>query len=188
MKRSVIILLVIINSLSTALVAQDTAADKFKSGVEQYTAGNFEAAVDTWMKLYNEGYRSADLLYNIGNVNYKLKNIPGSILFYERALLLKPGSEDIRYNLQIARQSVVDKFTGIPDVFFVEWYNFASLSLRSDAWALVSITSFILLLFILAFFFFTSAYRIKVIAFWVAVLWQFSAFRPSRSRHVTSIW
>ena len=86
-----------------------------------------------------------------------------------RALLLKPGDEDIRYNLQIARTLVVDKFVEIPELFFIRWYDFISLSLSSNLWAKISIISFIIFLCSLSLYIFTSRYRYKVIGFWLAL-------------------
>src|SRR5664280_2240521 len=99
--------------------SQDAKNDKFRQGVDLFSAGNFDKALEQWIDLYNTGYRSAELEYNIGNAYFKLNNIPGAILFFERAHLLKPADEDINYNLQILRTLIVDRFDEIPDLFFV---------------------------------------------------------------------
>ena len=119
--------------------------------------------------IYNTGYRSPDLDYNIGNAYFKLNNIPSAILFYERAYLLKPADENINYNLQIARTLNVDRFQEIPELFFVRWYNFVSLFLSTNSWAKVSITSFILFLLLLSLYIYTPRHRYKVIGFWLAI-------------------
>jgi hypothetical protein len=91
-------------------------------------------------------------------------------LFYERALLLKPGDEDIQYNLQIARTLVVDKFVEIPELFFVKWYNYLSLSLSTNSWAKISIICFILFLSSLSLYIYSSRYNRKVSGFWLAII------------------
>jgi tetratricopeptide (TPR) repeat protein len=116
------------------------------------------------------GYRSAELDYNIGNAYFKINNIPGAILFFERAHLLKPADEDINYNLQIARTLVVDRFEEIPELFFVRWYNFLSLTLSTNLWAKLSIISFVLCLLFLSLYFYSSKYRSKVLGFWLALI------------------
>jgi hypothetical protein len=136
---------------------------------ELYSAGDFKGAYDIWMSLYDSGLHSASLNYNIGNACFKLNDVPGAILFYERALLLKPGDEDINYNLGIARTLVVDKFAEIPEVFFVTWFNFISLSLSTNSWALISIVTFILTLIFISVYFYTSRYMLKITGFWLAV-------------------
>jgi tetratricopeptide (TPR) repeat protein len=166
----VILSILFICIVSQRGTSQDSSADKFKKGSEFYSTGEYEKALSEWMDIYNTGYRSANLDYNIGNVNFKLNNIPGAILFYERALLLKPADEDINYNLQIARTRVVDRFEEIPKLFFVKWYDFISLLLSSNRWARISIVSFILCLVLLSIYFYTSVYRYKVLGFWFAIL------------------
>ena len=146
------------------------ADQEYLKGVEYYTNGDFSQALETWLSLYNTGYRSPALAYNIGNAYFKLNNIPGAMLFYERALLLKPGDEDIRYNLAIARAQTIDRFEEIPELFFVKWFDFLSLVNSANRWAGISIASFILFLLMLSLYIYSSKYRQKVIGFWTAIL------------------
>ena len=148
--------------------AKESAKEKFKKGAEYFSAGDYENAVEVWTSLYKTGYKSADLDYNIGNACFKMNNIPGAILYYERAVLLKPADEDINYNLQIARTLVVDRFKEIPELFFIRWYNFLALVFSSNAWAIISLVSFILFLSFLSIYFYSSAYKLKVMGFWLA--------------------
>jgi len=150
--------------------SQDAKNDKFRQGVDLFSAGNFDKALEQWIDLYNTGYRSAELEYNIGNAYFKLNNIPGAILFFERAHLLKPADEDINYNLQILRTLIVDRFDEIPDLFFVRWFGFLALSLSTNAWARISISTFILCLIFLSLYFYSLKYKLKVLGFWLALL------------------
>lgn len=162
-------LLLIFTSLSGRVSGQESREDKFSKGTEYYTSGDFEGALELWSDIYNTGYRSAELNYNIGNAYFKMNNIPGAILYYERALLLKPADEDIKYNLEIARTMVVDRFDEIPELFFVKWYNFMSLLRSSDKWSLTSITAFILCLVFLSVYLYSGRYRLKIACFWLAL-------------------
>ena len=168
-KRYIITILIFL-SFAQLATSQETSADKFNKGVASFTSGNYEEALQLWTDIYNTGYRSANLNYNIGNAYFKLNNIPQAILFYERAYLLHPADEDINYNLQIARTLIVDRFQEIPELFFVRWYRFISLFLTTNTWAKISIVSFILCLLLLSLYIYSSLYRIKVIGFWFSVL------------------
>jgi len=152
------------------VLAQEERSEKFKKGVEYYTASNYQEALNEWMDIYNTGYRSAELDYNIGNAYFKLNNVPGAILFFERARLLKPADSNINYNLQISRSLVVDKFEEIPELFFVRWFDLLSLLLSANIWAVISIISFVLFLVLLSVYIYSSRYRIKVMGFWAALL------------------
>ena len=149
--------------------AQTESIDKFKQGVEFYSAGKFDEAADVWTELYNTGYRSAPLNYNIANAHFKIGNIPKAILFYERAYLLAPLNEDINYNLQIARTFVVDRFQEIPEIFFVRWFNVTALLVSSNSWAVIGIIAFVICLISISLYIYSSKYLHKVIGFWAAV-------------------
>lgn len=156
--------------LSFRISAQGQHTREFLNGVNFYTASKYQDALNEWLKLYNTGYRSAQLDYNIGNAYFKLRNIPGAILFYERARLLKPADDNINYNLQIARALSVDKFQEIPELFFVRWYDFVALVIPSNGWAILSIIAFIGFLFLVSVYIYSSKYKLKVIAFWGGIL------------------
>ena len=163
---------VLLLMISAGVTAQNTqsARSKFNQGVTYFSSGNFDEALKVWTEVYNTGYRSSGLCYNIGNVYFKLNNIPQAILFYERAYLLRPADEDINYNLQIARTLIVDRFQEIPELFFVRWYNFVSLFLSSNQWARLSLLAFIAALVSLSGYIYSSMYRIKVLGFWFSIL------------------
>lgn len=169
-KLSILFSLILLFILTSQSSAQETMEDKFRAGADYFSSADYQKALDIWTEIYQTGYRSAELEYNIGNAHFKLNNIPGAILFYERAHLHKPGDEDIAYNLQIARTLVVDRFEEIPVLFFVNWYNILALSLSTNTWAWISISSFIICLFLVSLYFYTAKYNLKVLGFWLALL------------------
>lgn len=144
--------------------------EKFNQGVDEYSAGNYKEALQLWLDLYNSGYRTASLDYNIGNAYFKLNDIANSILFFERAYLLKPSDENINYNLEIARSRTIDKFKAIPELFFVKWFDFISLSINGNAWSIISLAAFVLCLVFLSVYIYSSGYRVKVTGFWLALI------------------
>ena len=166
--KKIVLGLMLIASL--ALVnAQANNADMFKQGVEFYSDNRFDEAANVWMELYNTGYRSAALNYNIANACFKSGNIPKAILFYERAYLLSPLNEDINYNLQIARTFITDRFQEIPEIFFVRWFNVFALLISSNSWAIIGIIAFVICLIAASLYIYSAKYLHKVIRFWAAV-------------------
>jgi tetratricopeptide (TPR) repeat protein len=155
LKRNILISILLAITVGSAF-SQEERYEKFRKGVEYYSASDYQEALKEWTDIYNTGYRSATLNYNIGNAYFKLNNIPGAILFYERALLLKPADNNINYNLQIARSLVVDKFEEIPELFLVRWFDFLSLLLSTNSWAIISIVSFVLFLILLSIYIYSS--------------------------------
>jgi len=153
--------------------AQEPGNEKFEQGVKYYSSASYKEAAELWSEIYNTGYRSASLNYNIANAYFKLQNIPQAILFYERAYLLDPANEDINYNLQIARTMIADRFQAIPELFFVRWYNLISLILLSNQWAVISIFAFLLFLSFVSLYIFSASYIYKVTGFWLALFLLF---------------
>jgi tetratricopeptide (TPR) repeat protein len=166
-------MLLLVSLIVNNIMAQETGSEKFDQGVRYYSSGSYKEAADIWTEIYNTGYRSASLNYNIANAYFKLQNIPQAVLFYERAYLLDPTNEDINYNLQIAKTLNVDRFQAIPELFFVRWYNLVSLLLSSNRWAVIGISAFVLCLLFLSLYIFSTRYLFKVTGFWLAVFFLF---------------
>ena len=114
----------------------------------EYKKGNYQQAVKDYEELLKGGV-SAELYYNLGNAYYKQDNITQAVLAYERALLLSPGDEDIRFNLQVARSKTIDKITPVSEMFFVTWYKALVNVMSVDAWAYVAIFSLVVLIILL---------------------------------------
>jgi tetratricopeptide (TPR) repeat protein len=168
-----ILFLLVLSFFTRAGISQDTSRDKFYQGVTYFTAGSYNEALQAWNDIYRTGYRSANLDYNIGNAYFKINNIPLAILFYERAYLLNPADENINYNLQVAKTLIVDRFQEIPQLFFVKWFNFVSLILSTNTWAVISIMTFLIFLLFLSVYIYSGKHRNKVFGFWFALLFLF---------------
>jgi tetratricopeptide (TPR) repeat protein len=158
--------------LLTALVfnlAAQTPEDRYAEAGKLYTSGDFSGAAAIYRKLYDDGYRSSDLLYNTGNAFFKAGDNARAIIFYERARLAAPADEDINYNLQIARSRVTDKFETLPQIFLVRWFDFISLLTSTNTWAVISMALFIIALMSFLLFLTRARARGRLLSFWLAV-------------------
>jgi tetratricopeptide (TPR) repeat protein len=90
------------------------AADRFQAGNGLYQAGDHEGALDAWLGLYEDGFESGELHYNIGNAYFRLGELGRAILFYERARVSLPRDESVRTNLELARSLTADQITPLP--------------------------------------------------------------------------
>lgn len=138
-------------------------------GDSAYMRNDYASAIQIYESLLQQG-EAAEVYYNLGNSYYKAGEIAKAILNYERALLLQPGSADIRANLEIARSKTVDKVTPIPEIFFVSWIKSLINCLSVDAWAKAGIGFFLLLLVSLYLFFFSKQVVGKKIGFIAGVV------------------
>ena len=99
-----------------------------------YARGAYADALALYDSMYQE-QTSAALLFNIGNCHMKLDDVPHAVLFYERAIRLEPGAEDIRANLDHARQQVVDRIHELPAFTLGSFWDRLRGGKDEDQWA-----------------------------------------------------
>jgi tetratricopeptide (TPR) repeat protein len=76
----------------------------FDEANQLYDQGKFAEAKQQYEKLAASGGASANLYFNLGDVEYRLGDRGRAILDYERALALDPRLPEARSNLQLARE------------------------------------------------------------------------------------
>ena len=144
-------------------LAQDSLAIKSDAD-SAYIKNDYAAAIRIYENLLQQG-ESAEVYYNLGNSYYKSGDMARAILNYERALLLKPGNEDVHANLEIVRSKTVDKIDAAPEIFFISWMKSLINSISINAWARWGITFFFLLIASLYFFIFSKQTKMKKTGF-----------------------
>ena len=100
--------------LAALLFGCTLRAGDFESANELYDQGKFSEAKHHYEKLIEAGQGSANVLYNLGNVDYRLGSIGRAVLNYERALILNPQHPEARANLQMLRQQSGAKLPKLP--------------------------------------------------------------------------
>ncbi|MBT8264093.1 MAG: tetratricopeptide repeat protein, partial [Muriicola sp.] len=109
MKKWITILSIFISFLTSA---QNNAL--FENATTAYNKGNYEAAIQNYLEILENGEHSAILYYNLGNAYYKLNKIGPSIYYYEKALLLDPNDTEIKQNLAFAQNMTIDAIEPLP--------------------------------------------------------------------------
>lgn len=188
MKRIILSLFIILCTF--ALQAQEEqaiAADSLKQApveefsselqrqvIEAYNAGQYETVISLLEKEKEEqlaqGIESADLYYNLGNAYFRDNEIAKAILYYERALLLKPSDKDIRHNILYANTRIEDKITPANTFFLSEWMKTLQETKSSDGWTWFAVCCFLTLIAMLFLFFFSKKIAFKQIAFYAGIV------------------
>ncbi|QKG80008.1 tetratricopeptide repeat protein [Tenuifilum thalassicum] len=166
MKRIVIILFIIYPLAIFAKVATQNVDSLFVAANKFYSSGKYTEAVQHYEAIIAKGKVSPELYFNLGNAYFKLNDMAHAILNYERAYLLNPSDDDIKFNLELARTYTTDKIEAIPDFFVTKWINQLSNLFSSNTWALLALLSFIITLVLLSLFQFSGRYQIKKNSFW----------------------
>ncbi|MBR1469235.1 MAG: BatD family protein, partial [Prevotella sp.] len=140
-----------------------------ESADEAYKRGNYQQAIKDYESLL-QSEPSAELYYNLGNAYFRTDQVTQAILAYERALKIKPGDNDIRFNLEFARSKTIDKITPESEMFFFSWYRSLVNLLSIDAWARLAIVSIVVVLVLLLVYLFASRLILRQVSFYGAAL------------------
>ena len=135
-----------------------------------FNEGEYEVAIEMYEELLGKGEANADVYYNLGNAYYRLDSMARAILSYERALLLQPGDEDARFNLQLARSKTIDKIAPEREMFFVTWYRSLVHLFTIDTWAYIAIISLAIAVLLLLVYFFSFSERLRRFTFITSVV------------------
>ncbi len=136
---------------------------------EDYKKGQYQLAIKHYQQLLNEGGYSAEIYYNLGNAYFRTDSITQAMLSYERARLLAPGDQDIRFNLEFARSKTIDKIAPQSEMFFVTWYHSLVNLFSVDTWACTAVGSICLVVVLLLVYLFASRMVLRKVGFYGAV-------------------
>jgi tetratricopeptide (TPR) repeat protein len=99
------------------------ADDLVKKGNVFYQDKQFSKAIDAYQQVIHLGYEGTSLYYNLANSYYRSGRLGLSILYYEKALKLSPGDDDVIHNLTLANTKTVDKIDTLPKFFLFQWWE-----------------------------------------------------------------
>jgi len=106
--------------LATVLFANNLQ-ERFNAGNQFYQQGQYEQAVAEYQAILDAGQESGALYFNLGNACYKLEQFGLARLYYERASVLLKNDEALTDNLELLKQSLVDKIPSSPQFILFEW-------------------------------------------------------------------
>ena len=148
--------------------AQDDAAARWQQAGEAFAAEQWQNALDGYLAIEQEGLESADLFYNIGNAYFKLEDNAHAILYYERALKLKPSHADAANNLAIARELTLDRIDAVPEFVLLSWFRNLRQACAADTWAWITLALALLIGILLLVFRHGDSLALRRVSFIVA--------------------
>ena len=126
-----------------------------KDAEKAYDSKNFKISIQHYQKLINEGYKSYQLYFNLGNSYYRNNELGKAIYYYELASKSNPADDDIKINLAIAASKTIDKVNSKENFFITAIKTNILSSFSTFTWSIFTI-SFISLASILFFIFINS--------------------------------
>lgn len=88
-----------------------------------YERQHYAEAANMYDRILDHGFVHPNLYYNLGNAYYKLGWLGEAIWAYEKGLKLKPGDDDLRFNLKIANARIVDRVEAPEPFVLLKWYG-----------------------------------------------------------------
>jgi tetratricopeptide (TPR) repeat protein len=105
-----------------AAFAQDRA-ELYNQANRLYIMKEYRQAHELYRELVDRGVEHPYLYYNLANTCYKLGHKGEAVLYYERALRLRPLDREIRANLRFVRKSLDDQITPLYNERFTRFYT-----------------------------------------------------------------
>ncbi len=172
MKKTVFI--IILSLISLGIFANnDTGIQKFKEANKLYSENKFEDAAKLYEELITEGYSSFELFYNTANTYYRMNKTGKAIYWYEKAKMLNPKNDDLKYNLDLAQLRVKNLPPDVPKIFPVRLFKQITYSKSYKFWGFISLSVFILFLIVLYFYFAGKNSKTKKIRLLTATIFLF---------------
>ena len=142
-------------------IQEFSANDLLRQAEKAYDSKKYKDAVVAYEKLVNEGYRSYELYYNLGNAYYRNSELGRAIYYYELARKLEPGDEDVRINLAIASSKTIDKIDAKENFFISAVKTNVLSSFSTFTWAWISIGAVFLAAILFYLFVSSPVLRVK---------------------------
>lgn len=141
--------------VAISLVAPAANASLISRADSAYNESNYREALSLYREAASTQGTSSELLYNIGNTQFRLGNIGQAVLSYERALRIDPSNKEARTNLDFVKRTI----TGLPDdgsTFLSNLHNGIMAKASPDGWAWIAFALFTLTLSCAALYMFSS--------------------------------
>jgi len=160
MKKIAIIFLIL---MGFTAAAQNDAL--FSDASDAYNAGDYNKAIENYLKIIEAEQHSAELYFNLGNSYYKLNQIAPSIYYFEKALLLKPNDPEILNNLGYAQNMTLDAIELMPETGLSKIYKDITRQLSFEQWGYLTVIFMIFFVLLYIVFYFLRYATQKRIAF-----------------------
>lgn len=137
---------ILLFAVITLSLSAQNVEELFNSANKFYQQKQYEKSAALYEELVSEGFEGVSLFYNLGNAYYRMDRLGYAILYYEKALKLSPGDEDIIHNLKIANSATADKLSEFPPFFiFAIWEDLLGI-FSLTGWIYTGYLFFIILL------------------------------------------
>jgi tetratricopeptide (TPR) repeat protein len=142
--------------------------DLLQKAEKAYDSKNYKEAISNYEKLVNDGYKSYQLYFNLGNAYYRNDELGKAIYYYELARKVNPNDEDVRINLGIASAKTIDKIDSKENFFISAVKTNLLSSFTTNTWAWFTIASLAVACLLFFVFINSTSIAVKRISFLIS--------------------
>lgn len=113
--------------------------DLLQKAEKAYDNKKYKEAIECYQKLINEGNKSYELYFNLGNSYYRNKELGYAIYYYELARKMDPNDQDVQINLGIASAKTIDKIDAKENFFINAVKSNVVNVVSTDSWAWLTV-------------------------------------------------
>ena len=157
-------------SVEENILTDMSAEELWSSANEAYNNAEYATALERYNAILDRGLHSAALYYNLANTYFKTEQLGSAILYYNRALRIAPADEDIRHNLEYAKQSTRDIIEEIPEFFLTSWLRAVRNTMSGNAWTIISLVVLVLAVMAALMFLLAQPLRARKAGFYTMVV------------------
>jgi len=172
MKTFIIFISIIIISFPAFSYTGKTE-QKFKEANHLYAENKFDDALKLYEQIISEDYSSPELFFNTANTYYRINKIGKAIYYYEKAKMLAPNDDDIKYNFELAKLRIKNLPPEVPKIFPVRVFKQIMFWKSGKIWGLFSLLFFVLFLGIIYTYFTAKSSKSKKTRMLTAIITLF---------------
>ena len=178
---------------ASRLNAMDNAS-LYNRANQYYAAKDYQNALNLYTELAERGVLHPYLYYNLGNTYFMLGKTGYALLYFEKALKLKPFDRDIKKNLEYANQAAQENIYPLYSEGFFKYLRRAASYLKPKVLAWIELFFFTLFIALFHLYLFFPALRpllknrlIVGGIFFLVLLTATIAYRVSEKRYPRGI-
>jgi tetratricopeptide (TPR) repeat protein len=142
--------------------ADTESAKLYNAANEHYTGKEYHEALDLYLELVERGVQHPSLYYNLANTYSNIGMAGYAVLYFERALLLKPFDRDIRSNLVYMEENMEDKIIPLYDQGALRFIRLLISLMKLKITVTLELVLFTLCFILILLFLFLPHARIKL--------------------------
>ncbi len=150
--------------------AQENVDSIVAAADSAYIKGDFISAASMYQDIIETRGVNATIYMNLGNCWYQQDEIAKAILYYERAYLLDPSDDDVKFNLELSRTKTVDQVTPKNRIFLAVWFQSIQSGLDISQWTCMVVLLFALTVMAIGLLLFSRKYTVRKISLGFASL------------------